>query len=79
VLRSDIEECAKTKHKALRENYHKGREGNEFNKKRQAIGFVHQDKSHSHIPFICDRIGFERPKQYQDNYIGKTEPTGGGK
>lgn len=37
---------------------------------RQAIGFVHQDKSHLHIHLYVNRIGFDG-KAYKDNYIGK--------
>ena len=37
---------------------------------RQAIAFVHQDKSHLHIHLYVNRIGFDG-KAYKDNYIGK--------
>lgn len=37
---------------------------------RQAIAFVHQDKSHRHIHLYVNRIGFEG-KAYKDNYVGK--------
>ncbi|TVZ14884.1 relaxase/mobilization nuclease domain-containing protein [Maribacter sp. MAR_2009_72] len=37
---------------------------------RQAIGFVHKDKSHSHIHVYVNRIGFDG-KAYKDNFIGK--------
>ncbi|PIB37942.1 mobilization protein [Maribacter sp. 4G9] len=37
---------------------------------RQAIAFVHQDKSHRHIHLYVNRIGFDG-KAYKDNYIGK--------
>ncbi|WP_240042725.1 relaxase/mobilization nuclease domain-containing protein [Maribacter aurantiacus] len=39
-------------------------------KERQAIAFVHQDKSHRHIHLYVNRIGFDG-KAYKDNYIGK--------
>jgi len=37
---------------------------------RQAIAFVHQDKSHLHIHLYVNRIGFDG-KAYKDNFIGK--------
>jgi len=37
---------------------------------RQAIAFVHQDKSHLHIHLYVNRIGFDG-KAYKDNYVGK--------
>ena len=37
---------------------------------RQAIAFVHNDKSHLHIHLYVNRIGFDG-KAYKDNYIGK--------
>lgn len=37
---------------------------------RQAIAFVHQDKSHLHIHLYVNRISFEG-KAYKDNFIGK--------
>ncbi len=37
---------------------------------RQAIAFLHQDKSHLHIHLYVNRIGFDG-KAYKDNYIGK--------
>lgn len=37
---------------------------------RQAIAFVHQDKSHLHIHLYVNRIGFDG-RAYKDNYIGK--------
>lgn len=37
---------------------------------RQAIAFVHRDKSHIHIHLYVNRIGFDG-KAYKDNYIGK--------
>ncbi len=37
---------------------------------RQAIAFVHQDKSHLHIHLYVNRIGFHG-KAYKDNYVGK--------
>ncbi len=37
---------------------------------RQAIAFVHQDKSHLHIHLYINRIGFDG-KAYKDNFIGK--------
>lgn len=37
---------------------------------RQAIAFVHRDKSHLHIHLYVNRIGFDG-KAYKDNFIGK--------
>jgi hypothetical protein len=37
---------------------------------RQAIAFVHQDKSHRHIHLYVNRISFDG-KAYKDNFIGK--------
>lgn len=37
---------------------------------RQAIAFLHQDKSHLHIHLYVNRIGFDG-KAYKDSYIGK--------
>ena len=37
---------------------------------RQAIAFVHRDKSHLHIHLYVNRIGFDG-KVYKDNFIGK--------
>jgi hypothetical protein len=37
---------------------------------RQAIAFVHRDKSHLHIHLYVNRIGFDG-KAYKDSYIGK--------
>lgn len=37
---------------------------------RQAIAFVHRDKSHLHIHLYVNRIGFDG-KTYKDNFIGK--------
>ncbi len=37
---------------------------------RQAIAFVHQDKSHLHIHLYVNRISFEG-QAYKDNFIGK--------
>jgi hypothetical protein len=37
---------------------------------RQAIAFVHKDKSHVHIHLYVNRIGFDG-KAYKDNYVGK--------
>lgn len=37
---------------------------------RQAIAFVHRDKSHLHIHLYVNRIGFDG-KTYKDNYVGK--------
>lgn len=37
---------------------------------RQAIAFVHKDKSHLHIHLYVNRIGFDG-KAYKDNYVGK--------
>lgn len=37
---------------------------------RQAIAFVHQDKSHLHIHLYVNRIGFDG-KAYKDSYVGK--------
>lgn len=37
---------------------------------RQAIAFVHRDKSHLHIHLYVNRINFEG-KAYKDNFIGK--------
>jgi hypothetical protein len=42
---------------------------------RQAIAFVHQDKSHRHIHLYVNRIGFDG-KAYKDSYIGKRSTTG---
>jgi hypothetical protein len=39
-------------------------------KERQAIAFVHRDKSHTHIHLYVNRIGFDG-KTYNDNFIGK--------
>jgi len=37
---------------------------------RQAIAFVHRDRSHLHIHLYVNRIGFDG-KTYKDNYVGK--------
>ncbi len=37
---------------------------------RQAIAFVHKDKSHLHIHLYVNRIGFDG-KAYKDSYVGK--------
>ncbi len=37
---------------------------------RQAIAFVHRDKSHVHIHLYVNRIGFDG-KAYKDSYVGK--------
>lgn len=37
---------------------------------RQAIAFVHRDKSHTHIHLYVNRIGFDG-KAYNDSFIGK--------
>ena len=39
-------------------------------RERQAIAFVHRDKSHLHIHLYVNRIGFDG-KAYKDNFIGK--------
>ena len=42
---------------------------------RQAIAFVHYDKSHLHIHLYVNRIGFDG-KAYKDSYIGKRSQQG---
>src|SRR5690606_11131535 len=37
---------------------------------RQAIGFVHRDKGHTHIHLYVNRIAFDG-RAYKDNFIGK--------
>lgn len=37
---------------------------------RQAIAFVHRDKSHIHVHLYVNRIGFDG-KAYKDSYVGK--------
>ncbi|HUH46369.1 MAG TPA: relaxase/mobilization nuclease domain-containing protein [Arenibacter sp.] len=37
---------------------------------RQAIGFVHRDKNHTHIHLYVNRIAFDG-RAYKDNFIGK--------
>ena len=39
-------------------------------KERQAIAFVHRDKSHTHVHLYVNRIGFDG-KAYNDSFIGK--------
>jgi len=39
-------------------------------RERQAIAFVHRDKSHIHIHLYVNRIGFDG-KAYKDSYVGK--------
>ncbi|MGP1993017.1 relaxase/mobilization nuclease domain-containing protein [Zobellia laminariae] len=69
VLSPTIEDGRKLKDKELREITER------FVKEmglqeRQAIAFVHQDKSHLHIHLYVNRIGFDG-KAYKDNYVGK--------
>src|SRR5690606_23571240 len=37
---------------------------------RQAIGFVHRDKGHTHVHLYVNRIAFDG-RAYKDNFIGK--------
>ena len=39
-------------------------------KERQAIAFVHRDKTHTHVHLYVNRIGFDG-KAYNDSFIGK--------
>ncbi len=39
-------------------------------RERQAIAFVHRDKSHVHVHLYVNRIGFDG-KAYKDSYVGK--------
>lgn len=39
-------------------------------KNRQAVAFVHRDKSHTHVHVYVNRIGFDG-KAYNDSFIGK--------
>ena len=69
VLSPTIEDGRELKDKELREITERFVKEMKL-QERQAIAFVHQDKSHLHIHLYVNRIGFDG-KAYKDNFIGK--------
>jgi len=69
VLSPTIEDGRELKDKELREITERFVKEMKL-QERQAIAFVHQDKSHLHIHLYVNRIGFNG-KAYKDNFIGK--------
>lgn len=69
VLSPTIEDGTKLKEKQLTEITERFIKEMKLHE-RQAIAFVHQDKSHLHIHLYVNRIGFDG-KAYKDNFIGK--------
>ncbi len=69
VLSPTIQDGQKLKEKELKEITERFIKEMKL-QERQAIAFVHQDKSHLHIHLYVNRIGFDG-KAYKDSYIGK--------
>lgn len=69
VLSPTIEDGTKLKEKQLTEITEQFIKEMKL-QERQAIAFVHRDKSHLHIHLYVNRIGFDG-KAYKDNFIGK--------
>lgn len=69
VLSPTIEDGRELKDKELREITERFVKEMKL-QERQAIAFVHQNKSHLHIHLYVNRIGFDG-KAYKDNFIGK--------
>lgn len=69
VLSPTIEDGRELKDKELREVTERFVKEMKL-QERQAIAFVHQDKSHLHVHLYVNRIGFDG-KAYKDNFIGK--------
>lgn len=69
VLSPTIEDGTKLKEKQLTEITEQFIKEMKL-QERQAIAFVHRDKSHLHIHLYVNRIGFDG-KAYKDNYVGK--------
>ncbi len=69
VLSPTIEDGRKLKDRQLSEITHRFVKEMKL-RERQAIAFVHRDKSHIHIHLYVNRIGFDG-KAYKDSYVGK--------